>query len=525
MRGIADERRWAVVAKNDRFGAFGGGLLLLPSGRLLCSYGVIDFDREVHGQVLIASADRGRTWSRPTVVDERPGPLKTTRGTSLSLLSDGRIAMLSDAGNDGFELRWSTDDGATWSHPQPAGRAGTSFYNAHLIETPDGLLVTTRAPTHGAPARKCVLLHRCDHFGDKWSDPEVIFEDPELNLTEPCTTRLRDGRLMCIVRENSYNFHPAYKAFSDDDGATWTKLEPMPVFGHELYAGQLADGRTLVAYRHVGGYAATRLWAGMPDEEPAYHSPATIRCATPPRIGNDVLTVRTAGAGESALYHMPPPESEESTVRIKAELRCTSNDPNACGVHVAQAGWVAFHPDRVELPDCGGISAGTDATRFRRYGIVRTAKELVVSADGAEILRTDQLHRGKVLENVGGRIRLDNVNAFGTQSPFFGRLDCDARGEAEWRNVELAMANPRHADVAWEWSASSGKTPDWYETERMIDIEGNYGGSPYYVGQAAWVQFPDGEIVVVNGRQYERPDGRRGSALAACSLREGDLAS
>ena len=59
----------------------------------------------------------------------------------------------------------------------------------------------------------------------------------------------------------------------------------------------------------------------------------------------------------------------------------------------------------------------------------------------------------------------------------------------------------------------------------MIEIENNYGGSIYFVGQVSWVQFPDGEIFAVTGRQFIREDGRRSSWLRGCYLREEDFSS
>jgi hypothetical protein len=523
--GMRVGERWAVVERSVQSGAFGGDLLLLPNGTLLCSYGRLDFERELHQQVVISSDDRGRSWSLPTIVDEQPGLLKTTRGTYLTRLSDTRIAMLSDGVEDGFVIRWSHDDGATWSAPQFGAASGTSFYNNHIVETADGgMLLTTRGPKGGTPARKCAMLYRSDDQGTTWDGPRVILEDPELNLTEPSMIRLRDGRLMCLVRENSYNFRPTYKSFSEDDGLTWSPLQAMSTYGQEVYLEQLGDGPIMIVYRHAGGYAATRAWIGDADESVGYESPGTVRRDPSPTIEGDALVIRTSGKGHTALYHLPPPESDASTVCIEAELRCVANNANACGIHVAQAGWVAFHPDRVELPDCDGLSVELDTTKYRRYRIVRSQNDLVVFADEREILRTGRLDRGKVLEGVGGRIRLGDVNAFGTQSPFFARLDCEAHGEAHWRWVKVAVDNPCHEDDLYEWSASSGRTPDWYERERTVDVEDNYGGSPYFVGQAAFVEFPDGEIVIVNGRQYERADGRRSSGLKACSLDRADFA-
>jgi len=106
-----------------------------------------------------------------------------------------------------------------------------------------------------------------------------------------------------------------------------------------------------------------------------------------------------------------------------------------------------------------------------------------------------------------------------------GSLDAEAEGEAHWRsvNMDMEISNPSHPGHEYVWDASSGKLPHWYKEERMVEIENCYGGSVYFMGQAAWVQFSDGEIFMTTGRQYYRDDGRRSSWIQGCFLREKDF--
>jgi hypothetical protein len=359
--------------------------------------------------------------------------------------------------------------------------------------------------------------------GRTWRGPTQIAGDPGLKLTEPSTIRLRDGRLMTVARETSYNFYPSYATYSDDEGATWSLIEEMPIHGHEMCLGQLRDGRLMVVYRHVGGYAATLAWTGLPEEPPGYEVAATIRAKTPPRILNGSLVIRTRGRGETILYHLHPPESVESTIEIDAILRCPENLVNACGIHVAQAGWVIFHPDRVELPENDGLKANLDASVFRKYSIVRTGSEMTVSEGGRELLRTGNLDRGRGVQVDYGTILPKNVNAFGTRSPFMADLESESSGESHWRSLRMKISNPARTDHLFSWEASSGDLPNQYEEDRMVEIENKYGESIYYLGQASWVQFPDGHLFVSTGIQYLRPDGRRSSWIRGCHLEEDDL--
>jgi len=524
----AEERRTVVVPRSARFGSFGGGLLLLPSGRLLYSYGRIDFERGVHQKVIISSGDRGRTWSEGRIVDEGEGTVKTLRGDSLTRLTDGRIAMIGNLLDErnratGFEIRWSQDEGVSWSEPEGFPGKGTVPWTSGIIETGDGrLLITTRAPEDMRPARKVVMQNLSRDGGRTWEGPEVIAEDPVLKLTEPCTIRLGDGRLMALVRENSYNFFPSYLILSEDEGGSWSDPEETPIHGQEICLGQLQSGRMMAVYRHVGGYAATFAWAGDPDRNQGYEVSATVHARRMPDVVDGALRIETSGTGESVLYHLHPPESRSSEIRVEAELRCLSNRKNGCGIHIAEAGWVTFYPDRVEHP-ASGKSAPIDNTVFRRYVIVRDSEQIAVTADGEGLLSTGDLQRGETVRVSFGRLHPAKVNAFGTRSPFMGTLGVECEGKSEWRSVKMTISNPNHPPHRYEWSAARGEAPNQYEEDHMIEIENGYGGSIYFLGQASWVQFPDGEIFAVTGRQYLRPDGRRSSWLRGCYLREDDF--
>jgi hypothetical protein len=521
------QRRVAVVPRSDRFGAFGASLLLLPARKLMLAYGRIDYEREVNQKAIIESSDGGRIWGRPHIVAEARGVPKTLRADSLSRLRDGRIALVGvhqgrEGRATGFEIRFSRDGGSTWDKPVVVEGKGTVPWGNRIIESDDRLLVTTRAPWQEGGTRKVVMQSESEDGGRTWLGPRIVAEDPVLKLTEPSTTRLSDGRLMTVIRETSYDFHPSLVIFSSDGGWTWSHPEEMPIFGHEMCLGQLRSGNVMVAYRHVGGYAATIAWIGSPEER-GFQVPATIRANEPPRLEKGLLRLKTSGIGETILYHLHPPESIASTIHIEADLKCLSNEANACGIHVAQAGWVCFHPDRVELPGSGRLSAPIDGTHLHHYEIIRDSEKLVVSADGEGLVETRQLDRGEEVHVEYGVLRPANVNAFGTRSPFWGSLDTESRGEAYWASIKLRMENPSHPPHSYGWSACSGRLPNQYEENRMVEIENGYGQSIYFLGQVSWVQLPGGEIFLAAGRQYIRPDGRRSSWIRGCYLREEDF--
>ena len=512
-----------VLEATDRYGAFAGSVLRLPTGRLLISLGRLDYERAVSEHVTVASDDDGRTWGSPRVVACSDGLPKTFRGASLSRLRDGRIAMVSDAPGDGFAIRWSSDDGATWSDAAIGAPTCTVPPGNRIAELDDGtLVITSRAPKGGAPARKCVMAYRSSDGGATWSDPVVVAERPGRNYTEPSTVALPSGRLLTVIRENSYNYRPSVASTSDDAGLTWSPPEPLPIVGHEHAASLLDDGRLCVAYRNAGGHSSVRMWADGLDERGYGGLAATISPQAHVRVADGALHVRVGGAGQAVQYHLHPPEDARSTLTFQAEVRCQANRANACSVHVPQAGWLDIFPD--------GIAFGqpeerrsVDFSRYRRLVVVRGPDELVVSVDGDEILRTRDLDRGEVLRNVGGTITRTNVLTFGTHGTFSGSADDVAEGEAEWRSASSRIENADGTAHAWLWQASDGTPPNRYEMARTVEVDSRFGESLYYLGQPAWVQLPNGDIFVVYGHQFVRPDGRRSSRLLSRTIHLGSL--
>jgi hypothetical protein len=507
-----------MLSPGDRFGTFPGSMIWVGDDRLVYSLGLVDYTLATHAHCIVRSNDGGITWSEPDVIEQHPGIPKTMRGASLSRLRDGRLVMILDAENDGFTIRWSIDSGVTWSASRIGGALGSVPTANRIADLDDGrLLLTTRAPK-SEPGRKCVMQYVSQDQGETWEGPRVILEDPARNYTEPSTVLLQDGQLITVVRDNSYNYRPSVAITSHDRGTTWSVPEPMPLSGHELCAGELSDGRLLVLYRNAGGYASVRLWSGTPGERGYSGPPATINGLTP-RLEDETLVLDPHGTGHCATYHLPPPESVASRVEICAELRCMKNDGQACGIHVADAGWVEFGPAWLSF---GDSHIGCDFTSFRAVRIVREDGSIHVTVDGSTVLRVD-FTPGDEIVNIGGRIRPKNINAFGTATPFAGSCDLCVEGRSEWRSVSLTIDGPENERVHWEWSAKSGSLPNAYESTRSVEIDGECGESVYFIGQPSWVEMPSGELFVVTGRQYLRDDGHRGCGLRSWRLAADDI--
>jgi hypothetical protein len=169
----------------------------------------------------------------------------------------------------GYAILKSGDEGRTWSDPvavntSPVASSVSGPYGCggsgagHIIELPDGGLLM---PLHGhlgqagagssAETERCFLL-RSDDGGDNWEYWSTVAYDPAgiISFIEPGMTRLRDGRLVCLMRtshrpnrqDNMWLVH------SEDDGITWSPPKRTALWGYPADVLQLADGRVLAVY-------------------------------------------------------------------------------------------------------------------------------------------------------------------------------------------------------------------------------------------------------------------------------------
>lgn len=515
------DRQW-VAWQQDGVFTKNPDVVMLLSGKLLCTFNACDchWPREFSKISVIESTDRGLTWGRPRVVSAAyPGRGDERWVTPrISLLSDGRLAIVCDQ-NDyrhchetqppGIYAWWSHDQGDTWEGPTPTGIPGIE--PDRVRELPDGTLLVGSQFMRPSTQKLAQAVSRSTDGGKTWGDLAIVASDPVHNHCEGAFVQLQSGRLACIMRENNHGGYPSYVSMSDDRGRTWSSIAEAPFAGDRPFAAQLPDGRTLVTFRNQTGRPGLCAWLGDIESERGYkvarggagrpHSAVHDDSSAQ----GDVVDARGLGVGLEdgqlvlqngpdtvTRYVLMPPESFTSQVRFECEVQVEGPDRvPAASIVIARVGVsLVIQPDGVRLST--GVSQGSD----RRAVDMRQPRRVEIEHQG-----------GLVDVRVDGQIVLSKLvyDASGLGG-FFGNGP-DHRGHSAWRSVSYEIRNPAEASHAWQWDARSGDYPNQYAIDRWLELDYNSNPRPDH-GYSSWVQFDDGEILVLDYTNEDSPAGK-----------------
>ncbi|MCI0624027.1 MAG: glycoside hydrolase [Acidobacteria bacterium] len=231
----------------------------------------------------LVSQDMGKSWTRAAW----PGDSRC-----IGVLRDGTIIALGyinnvrKSGPGQFVYpRWvSRDHWKSWEGPLdtpvhiPKGTGGTAddlkstfggpLFWRSMIELPEGRILATlygyfegdnvpiamdhpnmKGPVPGFNKYRTLLAESKDR-GASWSFVSTIAYDPNLGQEGPCEpalARLRDGRLLCIMR-TGYTHHPMVTSYSRDLGRTWSKPVSTGLTGVDPQLIVLSNGLVACAY-------------------------------------------------------------------------------------------------------------------------------------------------------------------------------------------------------------------------------------------------------------------------------------
>ena len=253
---IKPAQNWRIPYRGDGKQQFSGGAARAPNGDLLYFCGGST------RSTVNRSTDNGKTWTAGHPEGWNAGFLCKTLG--------GRLASPNfDPTTRRVSMSFSDDSGHSWSPyvesnqiGEAPGMSGNFSVSINpFIEVADGtwllfLLVGHESASGnvlqwGATHCLATVVRSTDH-GKTWSDPIALDGFPavglNLDLTEPYATRLKDGRVLCLIRPI---YSPwMWETWSSDGGATWSPTTRAPLTS---YACAMLPHATASGYLVIGG--------------------------------------------------------------------------------------------------------------------------------------------------------------------------------------------------------------------------------------------------------------------------------
>lgn len=217
-------------------------------------------DRSYTRIMLTESSDRGRTWTAKHPLTEGTLNLPYYYNCArIAKLSDGRLVITLDVIKRGNEvapdkskvlLFFSSDNGKTWDKPIETPLRG--ILPDRLIELDNGRwIISAHCEVDGVFTQ---FLRYSDDQGATWSEPVVVARDEKLFLCEISMLPLGNGKIVGFLRDNSLKGYDCKKVLSCDNGETWSEIINFPICGcHRPTAGMLKNGQIFITYRFMQG--------------------------------------------------------------------------------------------------------------------------------------------------------------------------------------------------------------------------------------------------------------------------------
>jgi len=481
----ATDRHTVIDRREDHYLCF-PDVVRTGDRRLLVAYN--EYDRHVgtrRALLVKESLDGGRSFGEAM----RMG-VPRSHCPRISPLRDGRLMMTDDSGP---RLYFSGDRGHAWDTITPKGLQHGLLDRP--IELEDGVLLTTGHLHRGTAPHPAIrqanteqMVYRSEDSGRTWIALSVMARPRNLVLCEASMVLLPDGRLLALLRENSFVYEPMYLCVSRDLGRTWSDPAPTPLIGHRPTLGLTEGGQLLVTYRNVGPDGGTCAWLGTEAElSDDFRTHGRHPDPANPRLTPEGLRVCGQTGPDSvvryALRPMTDPRSAKAT--LEAEVRVDQAGPNGCGLRLGV--WFRLFPDRIEA------EPGTPATSEPG-----DAGPVVPLEPGRfHTIRLDYA-AGRVVLTVNGRrraeVRVDHDHAdtrailFGAPHPFEDNaVDCT------WKRVTLRIDEPAMLRAfTWEWDAGQG-LPDQWVLDHVLELMNDRCAVSPDFGYSGWASLGNGE--------------------------------
>jgi hypothetical protein len=464
---------------------------LTQDGRLVCAYQQSDQHVARRRALLLAeSRDLGGTWSAPRILNPAAGHCPR-----LTVLADGEILLMED---NSLSLFRSLDHGTTFASHKASGiqhnmqdrvlhLGGDVFFttgHTHRGGFPQPYI-------HQAPSEQ--MGYVSENRGLNWSPLSVLACERNLVFCEASVTRLPDGRLLALLRENSGVFEPMYRVESADQGRTWSDPLPTPLIGHRPTLGLTSDGKLLVTYRNVAPDGGTSAWMGDLDDLGDFAVHGLARNLKNPRLTSRGLVIDTKQGfpsrkdpeGDAVIYALRPlTDPERSIADLRVRVQAGRGGENAAAVHLGL--WWRILPDRLvatrENPPDIPLGKGFHDLRFRFKA-------------GAVTVFVDGERRARVKVAPSAEVR----------RIFFGNAPGEdgQKGKATWRSASLTVDEPRLGRKhVWAWDHTQG-LPDAWALANVLELANGRQANPGDYGYSGWTELPDGRFFCA----YHHADG------------------
>jgi len=311
-----------LLRANARFPRKGeGDIAVLNNGDLLLAYTEFYGDRSDFSPARIIKAvsrDNGKTWEDFQLLQENVGRCNVM-SVSLLRLKSGELAMFYLVKNSYHDcrvyMRKSFDGGETWSKPVLVTEEERYFVlnNDRVVQLSSGRIIVPVAvyqdPTQYSRWKS--FIYYSDNNGETWkkSSGEVVLKDVDswAGLQEPGVVELKDGRLMMYMR-TALGY--IYASFSEDEGETWSKPEPLDNVKASLSPSSIKripkTGDLLLVWNDKSGFDLSKVkrrGVDIVDEEFQRRTP--LSCAISKDEGATWVKVLDLESSEKHTYCYP----------------------------------------------------------------------------------------------------------------------------------------------------------------------------------------------------------------------------
>ncbi|QJB56918.1 sialidase family protein [Pseudodesulfovibrio sp. zrk46] len=476
ISNVAD-RHIVIDKRDDQYICF-PDVVRADDGRLVVAYNEADKHVTPGRRTLLVrqSFDNGRTWDDIVRLGDDwshcPRLIKLTNGDLL--LSDSYRR---------FHI--SRDSGDTWEVMQANGLEHDMI--DRVTDLGEDVFLTTGHLHRGTAEQPAIrqapteqMAYRSDNGGKDWLALGAIGRERNLVLCEASMTRLADGRIAALMRENSFVYEPMYLCLSEDEGDTWSDPIPTPLIGHRPTMGLVPDGRLLVTYRNVGPDMGTSAWLGTLDKlcsgfkvHGRHADPAN------PVLTKDGLRVSNTSGDCSVVRYVLRPMTDPRSAKavLEAEVRVDEADANACALRLGV--WWRITPNSIEPDVDDAQPIPIEQGQFHTIRLEYAAGRVTLNVDGDErasiVVDDDHADTRPIL--------------FGAPYPFEDNaVDCT------WRRVSLSIEEPRlQRRYDWKWTPEMG-LPDQWVLDNILELRNARYTSPPDFGYSGWTMLDDENV-------------------------------